>query len=608
MATNWWEIGKPVQDFEPVAQEKKEQNWWEIGKPVEEPPKEEIAPVRPAAAPSPIGFGPLGLLTESIRSMKAGAEGQQTVNPILGATARGASLLGSALETTARLGQVAPETVSPTAPAVAAIQSVAPKLQEWADSFRNWGQEINYAPSTQLGELADNPAKVVPFVVERVITSSPDMLAAYAALPAYIPTRANEILNERLRNDGRSLNEATIGDVAASTAAAAVGGTLERFATRQLGGTEGILRPTALQAGTEAVQEVGAYAGATAGTQAGFDPTQAGTIALEAAIVGGGLGGTVATGTELIRRNIESQVRDLEGVGTEIEQRELQRLRDEALKNAETVTAPELTEVTPVQYGDAYAQRIYDSIGQYIPVNAEFKVEEKVVDGAPRFVVTDKEGTQYGQTLQDKAQADAFALSLNNTTKERGELIKQLEPLQTSLTETLKGFGLNDVGLTLSDRIFTRRGEALTSEGLFDPVVRRVFLAVDAIDPQGNLDTTQRREALRGVLRHEVVHALRYLDLWKRSEWKNLENTVGKLKKPGTDKTYLEIAQESYADQSPVVQVEEGVADLIRDVAGNISRVAGKPRSLSERAINFFDKAKNALTRLSDLRGHRPKV
>ena len=52
MATNWWEIGKPVQDFEPVAQKKKEQNWWEIGKPVEEPAAQPVA-----APPAPESTG-----------------------------------------------------------------------------------------------------------------------------------------------------------------------------------------------------------------------------------------------------------------------------------------------------------------------------------------------------------------------------------------------------------------------------------------------------------------------------------------------------------------------------------------------------------------------
>ena len=597
MSANWWEAAPLFNEPTPAPTKKKEeQNWWEeaplLGEATVAP---EVAPVSPEQQ-SPIPFGPLGMLVESVRSMKAGAEGQQTANPILGATSRGAELIGSALETTARLGEAAPDAFTATGPAISAIKSVAPKLQEWADSFRNWGQEIDYAPSTKLGDIADNPATAIPFVVERVITSSPDMLAASVALPAYIPTRANEILNNRLKNDNRTLDEATIGDVAAAAAAATVEGTLERFATRQLGAPEGILRPTALQAGTEAVEEVGSYAGETVGTKEGFDPQTAALTGAEAAIVGGGLGGTIATATELVRRNIESRVRDLEGVGTDIEKRELQRLRDQAFETAQTIAAPELPEVTPVQYGDAYAQRVYDSLGQYIPINAEFKVEEKVIDGASQFVVTDNTGIQYGQALDDKTKADSFALSLNNTTKERADLVKQLEPLQSSLKSVMKGFGLSDMGLTLNDRIFTRRGEALTSEGLFDPVVRRVFLAVDAIDPDGTLDTNQRRESLRGVLRHEVVHALRYLDLWKRSEWKNLENAVGRLKKTGTDKTYLDIAKEAYGDQSEVIQVEEAVAEMIRDVADRQAKVAGRPRSLSERAINFFDKAKNALT------------
>jgi hypothetical protein len=326
-------------------------------------------------------------------------------------------------------------------------------------------------------------------------------------------------------------------------------------------------------------------------------------------VAGGAQAGGVAAINKVrenqIRRDIEATVRDMEGVGSDIERQRLQELRDQALQDAQTISAPEpaqisveegQTEPTSLQFGESYANRIFDSVGQYIPANAEFKVDEKVVDGTTQYVVTDQDNRQYGQAIQNKDQADSLALSLNNTSKARAQVLEQLQPLSQSLTSVLKGYGLNDIGLTLNNRIFTRRGEALTSEGLFDPVVRQVFLAVDAIDPQGNLDANQRREALRGVLRHEVVHALRYLDLWKKSEWKNLEKTVSRLKKPGTDKTYLEIAQENYADQTPIIQVEEGVAELIRDVAGRQSTVAGKPRSLSERAIQFFDRAKNALT------------
>ena len=254
-------------------------------------------------------------------------EPETTRNPFMGAVARGAELLGSGIETLGRAGEAIGDIIAEKAPILdtrlmvdrEGIRLERPTeedirdknqlqyMQDWADSFRNWGREINYEPSTKLGDLADNPLNAVPFIIERVIASSPDMVAAAAALPAYIPTRANEILNERLKNDDRTPSETTIGDVAAATSAAVVEGTLERFATRRLvkegaeaaTATRRIGKEAGVQAGTEAVEEVGAYAGETVGTRAGFDPRTAGLTALEAAIVGGGLGAGVQGAREV---------------------------------------------------------------------------------------------------------------------------------------------------------------------------------------------------------------------------------------------------------------------------------------------------------------------
>jgi hypothetical protein len=642
MSANWWEIGKPVQDIDTVSakgsiaesdtEDKAKQNWWEIGRPVEEPAQTEAAPVQPVPTTPGQGAGrsfqdlfgaPVtpqlaasykAVSEPPLQSVYGELERQaieegKTSNVLVGGVSRAQDILGNLLEGTSRIPSAIPETAYATSPILggvkAGLTAVAPGLQGAAERFKEESEKVNYSYGTQLKELADNPLNVVPFVLERFAVSIPDMASALYAAPAYIVSLTNETLNERLKNDGRNFEDATVADVAAAGASAVLQSKLEKFATARFGRAETILGETAIQGGTEAIQEIGQYVAQTAGTKAGFDPTTAGLIGLEAGIAGGGIGLTFAGVQDFAQRRIEARVRGNEELGSQIENNILDELRNQAFEKAKSISAPELnkipigagqTEATPVQYGDAYAQKIYDTIGNYIPVNAEFKVEEKTIDGAPKFIVTDKTGTQYGQNLDSRDRADSLSLSLNNTTRGRAEVIKQLEPLQSSLSDALKGFGLNDVGLSINNRVFTRRGEALTSEGLFDPVVRRVFLAVDAVDPQGNLDTNQRREALRGVLRHEVVHALRYLDLWKRSEWKNLEGAASNLKKPGTDKTYLQIAQENYADQNKVIQVEESVADLIRDVAGNISRVAGKPRNLSERAINFFDKTKNALT------------
>lgn len=244
-----------------------------------------------------------------------------TTNPFMGLAARGAELLGSGVELAARAGESIGDFIAEKAPILdtrAVIDEKGARIErpteeqirdenqlqymfDWADSLRQWGKEINYQPSTQLEDIGDNPLNIVPFIVERVITSSPDMVAAAGATVPYIATRANEILNERLVNDKKELKDATVADVAAATGAAIVEGTLERFATKRLikegaeaaTGARRIGKEAGVQAGTEAAEETGAYAGATVGTEAGFDPRTAARTALEAAIVGGGLGAGV---------------------------------------------------------------------------------------------------------------------------------------------------------------------------------------------------------------------------------------------------------------------------------------------------------------------------
>lgn len=637
MATNWWEIGKPVQDFEPVAQKKKEQNWWEIGKPVEEPAAQ---PVAAPPAPESTGLRGFGEGVAATFENIIPTIGERFKQFGFGVTSRAVDRLpdsinipppGVPIEEIDRAGGVREYYAQ-----VYGINSDEDLRKVKEESQRRTVARVE-ASQQRVAELTPEDLNLVQRGVrggvESLAVMTPAVLASLATrspAPGLAGAGALEGFGSyaEARAEGKDPNAAlAYGGVNAAIEVATellpAGKLLDALNVKSAGELKKVLLEFAAreipgeQAAT-ALQSLNALAFgldeelANAKTPEEFARIQGERQALTAisTIVAGGtqaagIGAINKVREEVVRRDIETQVRDLEEVGSEMERQRINEIRTQALEDAQSIAAPQQNEIaldegqaepTPQQYGDNYAQKVYDSIGQYIPANAEFKVEQKVVDGIPRFVVTDREGIQYGQTLDDRAKADSFALSLNNTTKSRAELLKQLEPLQSSLKDTLKGFGLNDMGLTLSDRIFTRRGEALTSEGLFDPVVRRVFLAVDAIDPQGTLDTNQRREALRGVLRHEVVHALRYLDLWKRSEWKNLESTVSKLKKPGTDKTYLQIAQENYGDQNKVVQVEEGVADLIRDVAGNLSRVAGKPRSLSERAINFFDKAKNAVT------------
>ena len=84
---------------------------------------------------------------------------------------------------------------------------------------------------------------------------------------------------------------------------------------------------------------------------------------------------------------------------------------------------------------------------------------------------------------------------------------------------------------------------------------------------------------------------MRMLDLWTANEWSSLEKLATK-KKNSLGQTYLDAAKTTYSDLSPVYQMEEAVAELIRDGRNKFS---GKPRTLIRRIQTFFESMLNFL-------------
>jgi hypothetical protein len=182
------------------------------------------------------------------------------------------------------------------------------KLQGTATNLKNWGADIGYSPSTQMKEIPGNPLKLIPFIAERVITSIPDMAAAVAVPLPYIVSRTNAILNERIKNDGKKLEDVTVSDVAIAASAATAETYLEKAATKGLfkpttakTGAGRIGKETAIQSSTEGIESGIGYLGGTAGTKKGVDYGELGEQMLEGAIVGGGLGAGVQGTKEAFR-------------------------------------------------------------------------------------------------------------------------------------------------------------------------------------------------------------------------------------------------------------------------------------------------------------------
>lgn len=231
-----------------------------------------------------------------------------TSNPLYGLVSRAGSLIGEGIEGVARVAEKVGdklEGVLPlsnlTAEQIANQRQLEP-LFKFAESTKNWAKGINYEPSTKLADLSSNPLNAVPFIVERVISSSPDMAASVVAMPAYVTARTNEILNDRLKNDEKKLDDATIADVTAALGGAIMESTLERFATKHLfkskpisgkSATTRVAKELGIQSGTESAEEAIGYLAGTVGTKKGVDSKELGESILEGAIVGGGLGGGV---------------------------------------------------------------------------------------------------------------------------------------------------------------------------------------------------------------------------------------------------------------------------------------------------------------------------
>lgn len=175
-------------------------------------------------------------------------------------------------------------------------------------------------------------------------------------------------------------------------------------------------------------------------------------------------------------------------------------------------------------------------------------------------------------------------------------------PVEFELVNDIARLGIPLEMFKVKTRITDREGNDITdqTEGYYDPALEELVVAIDSIDPEGKLTEEERVYKLRDVLTHETMHALRAMDLFTQKEWSLLESAVARTKrKPGPDdkeqrdETYLQRARRMYPDESPLVQVEEAVAELARDYIGNRKLIGGKPKSLLERLIRFFTKLRN---------------
>lgn len=218
--------------------------------------------------------------------------------------------------------------------------------------------------------------------------------------------------------------------------------------------------------------------------------------------------------------------------------------------------------------------------------------------------------------VEEQVEGEAIALPSPNLPEGMDSATKGM--LQRAMEKRLKQLGLSDVTPVVTNLVKSvvrdtdgnlyfrslpeKVGDPRSIAGGYSRDGARVVqVAVDAIMAQSP-KTDNIEAAVIDVLNHEIVHALRELDVITQSELQLLERLSTRYKKIGTDQTYIEWATETYTDPedparslSRVDVAEEAVAEMIRDaVSGRIiidnkpAKLSGKPRSIINKIVKFF--------------------
>ena len=141
-------------------------------------------------------------------------------------------------------------------------------------------------------------------------------------------------------------------------------------------------------------------------------------------------------------------------------------------------------------------------------------------------------------------------------------------------------------------------GTTPDGDGFYSDATGQIFLALDRVSP--DLPIEERIDQIVEILTHEQIHAMRALDLFTDAEWRLLTKTAKQRNKaPG--QTYFEWAQSKYKELGEVDQIEESIAELVRDARagkgafGGKNKLSGKPKTLVQRIINFVKGMANVI-------------
>ena len=210
-------------------------------------------------------------------------------------------------------------------------------------------------------------------------------------------------------------------------------------------------------------------------------------------------------------------------------------------------------------------------------------------------------GPKSKPSVQVRANAARSAVSEADQAMPTDEHNRKLNTIANKLRRYLAGLGLADVSLTTTNVLDFAEGTETTGafivEGQEEAGVhgkRIITLAMEIYDP--NLPDAVLEQRLAGVLNHEIIHSMKALGLFTDAEYQSLvkaaesrkyvKRTGGK--KEQRDYTFLDRAEHMYPDLDPEGQQEEAIAEMFRAYADGRLKMAGRPKTLFGRMVQFI--------------------
>ena len=246
-------------------------------------------------------------------------------------------------------------------------------------------------------------------------------------------------------------------------------------------------------------------------------------------------------------------------------------------------------------------------------IDSDIAVAEKTVKNIQRQIDSiDARSGAAGQLAKQTFTAEDSMLALRAAQEaSKAKPRAEYETRKKEIAKKIESYAKKDLGLkgfkfSFEDELGGSR-PGTVGQGYYDPKQKLIAIAVGIYDP--NMSDADYIARLKGVMNHEVIHALRDARLFTDAEFQTLVNAANKRKvtvvrngeNVQRDYNFVDRAlklnrrRDGETDAQFTARVnEEAVAEMFRSYADGRLKVAGKPLSLFKRIINFFLGVKSA--------------